>query len=418
MKINILVVGQGAREHALAWRCQQSPLCGNIYTDPGNPAIETIAQSIEGDRFSDMAKRDIGLFIFGPEVLIARGKSDDATNAGFKVFAPSIYHSLLEASKCHAKSIMLKRGIPTGDYGISPDRKKTETMAQQFLHERNGVVLKASGLAGGKGVFVCRSSAEVNEAIDTLYESKLLEASDGVVVEEIIEGRECSFFTLLGHGDPHHLGFVVDYKRLKDNDQGPNTGGMGSYYPVPWLPADAEQQVIDKVITPLEPYLVRYVGCLYVGLMWTDSGPKVLEFNVRFGDPETQALALGYNYDWLPIIADHVGYNVDLSPATGDKKPTVAVVLTSPSYPYTKDTDSVRLPRSLFTDNDPDCQIFGASINRDSDERYLRTGSGRVLTVVASGKSQADARQRAYSKVEQIVTHWPQAHFRKDIGEH
>ena len=412
-----MIVGSGAREHALAWKCQQSPFCGRLLVSPSNPAIEATAKTISDDKQLKKSSEELYLIIVGPEQPIVAGRADEALAVGFKVFAPTSAYGKLEASKSYAKKIMTELGIPTAHYHLSTSRLTTGTIAKQFLRKSNGVVLKASGLAAGKGVFVCRSSAEITNAINTLYSGPLSEASKEVVIEEVIEGRECSFFTFLGSGQPHHLGFAVDYKRLKNEDQGPNTGGMGSYYPVPWLPTDAEQQVVEQIVRPLQATLEHYVGCLYVGLMWTESGPKVLEFNVRLGDPETQALVVGNQEDWLPIIANHAGHNIDCQITPQEKKPTVAVVLSSPGYPYSKDNDSVRLPRSLFVDNNPDCRVFGASLQEDDDHRYLRTGSGRVLTVVASGQSHDEARQRAYGKIEEIVANWRQAHFRSDIGE-
>ena len=420
-KINTFIIGAGAREHALAWKCRQSPFCGKLHINPGNPAIDTIARSIiycNADEIREIGE-NLDLFIIGPEDEIVAGKTYEAFDAGFKVFAPATTCAELESNKSLAKDIMTKVGIPTADYQVSTDRRTTGIIAKEFFRKHQGVVLKASGLAAGKGVFVCRSLTEVTKAIDMLYSDRLAEAARKVVIEEVVEGRECSFFTFLGRGQPHHLGFAVDFKRLKDGDQGPNTGGMGSYCPVPWLPADAEQQVIEQILTPLQVTSVirGYVGCLYIGLMWTDSGPKVLEFNVRLGDPETQALVVGDKDDWLPIMANRAGDTTDYPVTTKEKKPTVAVVLSSPGYPYAQDNDSVRLPRSLFVNDDPDCQVFGASLRKDNDCNYLLTGSGRVLTVVASGQSHAEARQRVYCKVEEIIPYWRQAHFRTDIGE-
>lgn len=416
-KINLAIVGKGAREHALAWKCRQSPFCGQIYATPSNPAIETIAKTIRSYNHMSEVNKGIDLAIFGPEQYIVNGRVEETLSYDVKVFAPTRGYADLEANKASAKAIMTKVGIPTADYRLSTDRRTTERVAKEFLHDRHGVVLKASGLAEGKGVFVCRSLIEITSAIDMLYSDRLSEASREVVIEEVIEGRECSFFTFLGHGQPYHLGFAVDYKRLKNNDRGPNTGGMGSYYPVPWLPTDAEQQVIDQIFAPLSPHLEQYVGCLYIGLMWTESGPKVLEFNIRPGDPETQALVVGDKDDWLPIITNLAGHNIDCPLTPKEKKPTVAIVLTSPGYPYTKDNDSVRLPRSLFINDDPDCHVFGASLYQDDNRDYLLTGSGRVLTVVASGQSHDEARQQAYCKIEEIIANWRQAHFRTDIGE-
>lgn len=415
-QLNIMIIGSGAREHALAWQCRQSPFCGKLSVSPANPAIETIAHSIDSPDSRTWHANSSDLVICGPEQPIASGKIDELLKAGFKVFAPNKSCARLEDSKRYAKDLMAKVGIPTADYRVSTDQQTTIEIARGFLSDSHGVVLKASGLAAGKGVFVCRSSTEIDNAVAMLYSDRLSKASHEVVIEEIIDGRECSFFTLLGHGQPYHLGFAVDYKRLAAGDQGPNTGGMGSYCPVPWLPTDAEQQVVEQILTPLQPYLESYVGCLYVGLMWTTTGPKVLEFNVRFGDPETQALVVASNGDWLPIIANLAGHNLDCPTTSGKQRPTIAVVLTSAGYPYHEDHDSVRLPKSLFVGDDPDCHVFGASLNRDG-EHHLRTGNGRVLTVVASGQSHGEARQRVYRKVEEILGVWQQAHFRNDIGE-
>ena len=237
---------------------------------------------------------------------------------------------------------MKAAGVPTAEYYIEEDHDKAKNIATSMLERLGGAVIKASGLAGGKGVFVCTEKSQIDAAFDRLA-SSMKDASETLVIEEVLKGRECSYFTFIGEGGASPLGFAVDFKRLKDGDVGPNTGGMGCYTPVSWLPDNAQQIVHEKIIDPLLAELerqdIKYVGCLYVGIMWGEKGPSVVEFNVRLGDPEAQVLAIQDRRDWGKLIASKLGlYKEGLEAFELDTQKaqhkSVAVVMASSSYPY------------------------------------------------------------------------------------
>lgn len=312
-------------------------------------------------------------------------------------------------------------------------------------------MIKASGLAAGKGVFVCTKESQIDQAMELLFYSDMKKAAATVVLEEILVGRECSFFVFLGHKKPYEMGFAVDYKRLLDADEGPNTGGMGCYTPVPWLPGDAAQLVMEQVVDPLvktlHKYNISYTGCLYVGLMWSpDKGPQVVEFNARLGDPEAQALSFNDPRDWLPLMAAAAGLEpfstmppeeLEVLASTGlqgeaihrddssrDPSVSVGVVVTTRSYPYGKERGQPGvLPLSLFSPQTHAprmwSQVFGASLlpHKGPPESHTETGTGRVLTVMGKGVDFETARARAYEKVAEIRSFWPECTFRSDIAQ-
>ena len=326
--LKVLLVGKGGREHALAWKISNSELCHKLYLWPGNAAMAPLgevfdlAPDADFEALADHAKGcKIDLVVCGPEAPLADGLADTLATHGIPVFGPRKQAAMLEASKEFSKKMMQDAGVPTATYVVAEGEEQCRKAAYSMLNEIGATVIKADGLAGGKGVFVCENQDHIDEALKRLYQSSMKSAAERVVVEERLIGRECSYFTFLGsHTEEDSsagstgLGFAVDFKRLNDGDLGPNTGGMGCYAPVPWLPDDAGRQIEEKVVKPLVKHLaslnIFYTGCLYVGVMWTADGPKVIEFNVRLGDPEAQLLSMYDDRDWLALMASKCGIKV------------------------------------------------------------------------------------------------------------
>lgn len=419
--MNILLIGGGGREHALAWKVSKSCHLTKLYLWPGNVLAAEYGEILDLPKnasFSELKaliqRLGIDAVICGPEQPLADGLSDALT--GTPVFGPQKSAAALESSKVFAKEVMKAAGIPTAEYFVVNSADECKSVAFDMLARTGGAVLKASGLAAGKGVFVCKTVMEIETGIHTLY-TLMKEASREVVVEEILEGRECSYFSFLGKDGPTELCFAVDHKRLRDGDSGPNTGGMGCYTPVPWLPEDAGNQVEKAVVIPLQVELQRrgieYLGCLYVGLMWGKDGPKVVEFNVRFGDPECEVLALADERDWLELILGKLGL-VSYKLERPNLKPTVCVVVASAGYPFGENAEDPKvISKDLFSPAD-DLMVFGASVHSHPDG--IEPGKGRTLVVTASGKNFVEARTRAYQRVAEIQRIWPASQARKDIG--
>lgn len=420
--MDVLIIGSGGRESALATKISASTLLDKLYAWPGNPGIFEVAKptGLPADAsYSEVVEwvgsAGIGAIICGPEQPLADGFADLCQASGIPVFGPNKSAALLEGSKAFAKEVMLAADIPTAKYVLSSSKTECQKVAEQMLAETGGVVLKASGLAGGKGVFVCTDESQLSEGLDTLY-GLMGKASESVVVEQVLKGRECSFFTFLGANGDSPLGFAVDFKRLKDGDQGPNTGGMGCYTPVEWLPKNAELIVNQKIVWPLMDELskrgISYCGCLYVGIMWGEEGPSVVEFNVRLGDPECQVLSVADKRDWLRLILEKLDL-IETSEQTISWQKSVGVVMASNTYPYGQGEHLFsEIPKSIFQSLKG--QVFYASVSEQGD--MIKTEKGRVLSVVASGDSYTEARQAAYSYISQIEKCWPSAQFRKDIA--
>lgn len=428
--MKLLLIGSGAREHALAWKLRQSELTEALWFWPGAAAMEGLGKRLDmglDAPLSDVARfaknQGIDMVVVGPEQPLADGFADACSALKLPCFGPLKAAAALESSKAFAKEIMVEAGIPTARHSTVSGEKACREGALAFLAQHGGVVIKASGLASGKGVFVCTSAAAVEEAIERLYRSGMAKAAETVVLEEILKGRECSFFVFLGQGRPTPIGFAVDHKRLQDQDQGPNTGGMGCYTPVPWLPADASEQVLAQVVQPLLKTLEKrgltYTGCLYVGLMWGEKGPAVVEFNVRLGDPEAEALAVYDRRDWTALIAAKLGLRSDPeafeAAAKENEGAAVAVVLASPCYPF-GDTETKRfeIPSYVFENNSPDFCVCGGAVRLENG-RFI-SGKGRLLTLVARGRDIAAARQRVYTAVNDLTVNWQGVQFRRDIG--
>ncbi|MBM4252178.1 MAG: phosphoribosylamine--glycine ligase [Deltaproteobacteria bacterium] len=433
--MRVLLIGKGGREHAIAWKISQSELLSKLYLWPGNPGMAALGDSLPISASADFAtlivaakQAQIDLVVSGPEAPLSEGLADAFAASGIPTFGPVQAVAQLESSKEFAKQMMAKAEIPTAAYRVAHNEAECRQYALDTLESSGGVVLKASGLAAGKGVFVCRDALDVTNGLERLYHSDMKDAAASVVIEEVLLGRECSYFCFLGEAGPLSLGFAVDYKRLNDGDEGPNTGGMGCYAPVPWLPEDAAARVQEAVVQPLLKALKKeglsYQGCLYVGLMWSPTkGPQVVEFNVRLGDPEAQVLALYDDRDWLAWMAASCGLNAGVKKLTASamhpvgQTRAVAVVMAAASYPYGNDPGMMAsLPEAAFA-NPPESSVmtFAANVTKKVDGVCV-TSTGRVLTVCARASTFAAARKLAYARVDELAQIWGGARWRRDIA--
>lgn len=415
--MKVLVVGNGGREHAILWKVSQSPLVKGLYCAKGNGGTAKIAQNVSIEptnvkALADFVQREgIDFTIVGPEAPLVAGLVDEFESRGLKVFGPSQKASMLEGSKAFAKEFMQKYGIPTAEFHTFEDPQRAKNFIKDFGVP---VVIKADGLASGKGVFVCKSYEEALRAIDNLMIKKALgEAGSKVVVEEFLEGEEASYIVMLNGDSYVPLPTSQDHKRLLDGDKGPNTGGMGAYSPNPFVDEVTEKAIreliIERVIKGLREEGIYYRGFLYAGLMLTKDGPKVLEFNVRLGDPEAQPLLMRIKGDFLQILLDfYEGKPVSLEI---DPRHTLCVVLASKGYPE-KPEDGKEIIGLEEVERMEDVVVFHAGTELKNGRLY--TKGGRVLNVCAWGKDLKEARERAYKAIEKI--NFEGMHYRKDIG--
>ena len=403
--MNVLIVGAGAREHALTWKALQSPLTDTVYCAPGNAATMAIAVNtglqatdVEGiTRF--VHERDVGLTVIGPEAAVAAGLADRLAAAGRLVFGPTAAAGRIESSKAFAKSLMARAGVATPAYQVFDDPAR----AKDFVRaERRPFVVKADGLAKGKGTLVPRDADETLECIDTLMLRKTVgAAADRIVLEEKIDGREVSLMAMVDGNRVVPLPAACDYKRALDGDKGPNTGGMGGYSPVAFFgPAEVDRAVaavLEPVVQTLREEGTPYQGCLYAGLMLGPSGTQVLEFNARFGDPEAQVVLPRLEGDLVPVLeATARGALGDVNPSWSARS-SVGVVLASRGYPGAYQTG---YPIDGLGTLEPGVFAFHAGTAAGA-AGYLTAG-GRVLTLVALGDTTAEARDRAYRNVDRI----------------
>ncbi|MEQ9490239.1 MAG: phosphoribosylamine--glycine ligase [Alphaproteobacteria bacterium] len=417
--MNILVVGSGGREHALCWAIAASPVCRKLYCAPGNAGIaedaECVpvkAEDIDGI-VAFASENEIDFVVVGPEAPLAEGLVDRLTEAGIKAFGPSAAAARLESSKGFMKDICAKYGVPTAAYKRFTDADA----AKAYIRDQGTpIVIKADGLAAGKGVTVAMTVDEACAAVDAaMVEGAFGGAGDELVVEEFMDGEELSFFALCDGKTALPMGSAQDHKQVGDGDKGPNTGGMGAYSPAPVATPDLETDIMDRIVRPtlagMEAEGAPYKGVLFVGLMITKDGPKVVEFNVRFGDPECQVILYRMMSDILPALlatADGVLSSFDLR---WYEEAALTVVMASKGYPgsYTKGT-----PITLAgQDADDDSFVFHAGTARDEAGGLIATG-GRVLNVTARGVTVTEAQRRAYAAVDRID--WPNGFCRRDIG--
>jgi phosphoribosylamine--glycine ligase len=397
--VQVVLVGSGAREHALAWRLARSPGLTELHAAPGNPGIAAVgrchpvrADDAEG-LLSLALTLEADLIVVGPEAPLVAGVGDHLRRNGFPVFGPSADAARIEGSKSFAKDVMRAAGVPT---------------AETLSVARAPCVVKADGLASGKGVFVCRTQEQVDEAL--LAVTRL---GGEFVIEELLEGEEVSLFALTDGRFVVPLGTAQDFKRIGDGDTGPNTGGMGAYSPVAGVP-DADvlvAQAIEPVLEELARRGAPFVGCLFAGLMLTPDGPKVLEFNARFGDPETQVLMPRIEGDLLQLlfacaVGDAAGTSVSLSDDAA-----VTVVLAAPDYPARSDYAGVAIDGIDAAESSGALVFHGGTAVRNDT---VVTNGGRILSVTGTGPTVSDARRNAYAAVDRIS--FEGARYRRDIA--
>jgi phosphoribosylamine--glycine ligase len=416
-----LVVGSGGREHALAWKISQSPLLKKLFCAPGNPGTAQVAENVpiaetDIEGLAEFAGREkIDLTVVGPEKPLAMGIVDEFESQGLRIFGPSKKAAELEGSKIFAKQFMERHRIPTARFKIA----ETEDQAARILNA--GVfgfplVIKADGLAAGKGVVVCPNMKKAEETIQAIMVKKQFgEESSRVVIEEFLRGREASFIVISDGTQVQPLVTAMDHKAAYDGDRGPNTGGMGAISPSPFITKKLFMQVASSIIFPTVTRMLeegrRFRGVLYAGLMLTDQGPKALEFNCRFGDPETQAQLLRMESDFLELLLAAVFDNVLSRKVRWSASVSGCVVLASGGYPLRYETGK---PIAGVEDAEsiPGVTIFQAGTKLEN--RTLKTNGGRVLNVCALDASLPGAMDKAYQAVEAI--HFEAMHYRRDIG--
>lgn len=410
--MNLLLLGGGGREHALAWKLRQGASVSALVAAPGNPGIASLAECVALDPTNAAAvvalarERRIDLVVVGPEAPLVAGVGDALRAAGFDVFGPDAAGARIEGSKAFAKEIMQAAGVPTARFELFDD---VEAAARRAL-AWGAVVVKADGLAAGKGVVVARSGPEAAQACRALG---ALPAGKTILLEEVLTGPELSVMALCDGERFALLAPSQDHKRVLDGDQGPNTGGMGAYAPAEFLSEAQLDEVGRTVIAPTLAELRRrgcsFRGALYAGLMLTPSGPRVLEFNARLGDPETQVLMMQLDAELAPLLRACARGELGQTSLPQRAGFSVGIVLAAPGYPDAPETGgAISLPATLPEGT----QLFHAGTRLEG--RTLRTAGGRVLTACAHAATLAEARARAQALAESIS--WPGRHFRRDIG--
>lgn len=416
--MKVLVVGSGGREHAIAWKLSQSPEVKELIAVPGNPGIAEIGRCIAVSplnvkEVAELAEAEgVDLTVVGPEAPLVSGIVDEFERRGLRVFGPSKSASMLEGSKAFAKEMMKRFGVPTADFEVFDN----PAQAKEYVKRRGApIVVKADGLAGGKGVFVARTVEDAVTAIDRLMVQRVFgSAGSRVVIEDFLEGEEASYLVVSDGESFVPLATSQDHKPVYDGDKGPNTGGMGAYSPAPVVSGRLEEEIRKKVVEPVIEGMKEagkpFKGVLYAGLMITEEGVRVLEFNVRFGDPEAQAILRRMNSDLFELCMEAVegGLPKELD---WSGKTSICVVLASKGYPgsYEKGKEITGIREAEGID---DVVVFHAGTALSGSK--LLTAGGRVLNVTALGSDIVQARQNAYRAIEKI--HFEGMHFRRDIG--
>ncbi len=419
--MKILIVGSGGREHALGWKLKQSPLVSALIFAPGNPGTQELGRNvaIRAEDASELAafalREQIELVVIGPEVAAAAGLADSLAQVGVPCFGPSKAAAELESSKAFMKEFCVRHGVPTAQYKVFDDAIR----AKAYLGDREPpFVIKADGLAAGKGVVIAETRRAADQAIDEiLFLRKFGTAGQRIVIEDFLPGEEASFFALCDGETAIPLAAAQDHKRAYDGDKGPNTGGMGAYSPAPIFTDSMRDLTMARIILPTMRGMKAegrpFIGVLFAGLMITPEGPKLIEYNVRFGDPECQTLMRRLEGDLAPaLMAAAKGELADAAPLAWDKRPAVTVVCAANGYPDEPLTGSVIRGVGEARAYEG-VEVFHAGTKLDEDGT-LRAAGGRVLNVTATGANLREAVARAYAAVDEID--WPGGFCRRDIG--
>ncbi len=416
--MNVLLIGSGGREHALAWSLSASPIVSKLYCAPGNPGIEAVAECV-AIAASDLdglvafaTEKKIAFAVIGPEAPLVAGLADRMEAAGIKAFGPSAKAAMLEGSKGFVKDLCAEHNIPTAGY-----RRFRDSARAKFYADTLGlpVVIKADGLAAGKGVIIAETKEDAHKAIDFMFDGAFGAAGAEIVVEEFLEGEEASFFALTDGEHVLPLIGAQDHKRAFDGDQGPNTGGMGAYSPAPVLTGEVIDKTISRIIKPTVAAMAErgtpYRGVLYAGLMIKDGEPKLIEYNCRFGDPECQVLVMRLRSDLATALLAARDGVLDAIDLRWRDEAALTVVMAAQGYPgeYEKGSEIRGLDDAAKQDG---VQIFHAGTIRRGGK--ILSAGGRVLNVTATGTTIAEAQRRAYAAVDLID--WPQGFCRRDIG--
>ena len=416
--MNILLIGSGGREHALAWAISNSPLTDTLFCSPGNAGIAQEAEIVVLDLDDPAAVisfckvNAVGLVVVGPEAPLVAGLADQLRSAGITTFGPDAAAARLEGSKGFTKDICAKYNIPTGAYG----RFDSEADALGYLADHSApIVVKADGLAAGKGVTVAMTTAEAEAAVREIFAGRFGDAGAEVVIEEYLVGEEASFFAICDGSTAVAFGSAQDHKCVGEGDTGPNTGGMGAYSPAPVMDEAMSRRTMDEIINPTLAAMAAegaaFQGVLFAGLMITDTGPQLIEYNVRFGDPECQVLMMRLKDDIVTIMLAACSGTLDKVSVRWHDTTALTVVMAAEGYPGDVQKGSVigNLDAASAMDG---VQVFHAGTKRDGDN--ILANGGRVLNITAQADNVSNAQKLAYAAVDAI--HWPQGFCRRDIG--
>ena len=415
--MNLAVIGSGGREHSICYKLKQSPKIKKLICIPGNAGTQKIAKNIQEDisnfdaLYQIIKKQKIDIVVVGPEQPLVGGLVDYLNEKKIKVFGPNKFASQLEGSKAFMKNLCKKNNIPTADFGIFDNFDD----ASSFIKKKTSpIVVKADGLAAGKGVFVCTSKGEALKNTKEILNGKF-ESSNKVVLEEFLEGEELSYFVIVDKNSYHFFGTAQDHKRVGEGDVGPNTGGMGAYSPAPLLTDELEEKIKKKIIEPtlkaMKDLGHPYKGFLYAGLMVNKGEPYLIEYNIRMGDPECQVLMMRLKTDLLEIIDRAIKNKINNLKIEWNKKSSITIVLCAKGYPsnYIKDSEIKNLSNVLIDKNN---QIFHAGTYEKNNKTY--SSGGRVLNITSLSESLSEARNKSLANIDKI--NWSDGFFRKDIG--
>ncbi len=415
--MNLAVIGSGGREHAICYKIKQSPKIKKLICIPGNAGTQKIAENVKEDIsnfdaiYEVIKKKNIDLVIIGPEQPLVDGLVDYLNEKKVRVFGPSKFSSQLEGSKAFMKNLCKKNNIPTANFGVFDNFADVSNFIKK---NKTPIVVKADGLAAGKGVSICKSKKDALNDARLILEGKF-KSSNRVVLEEFLEGEELSYFVIVDENSYHFFGSAQDHKRVGEGDTGPNTGGMGAYSPAPLLTKKLEEKIKKKIIEPtlksMKDLGHPYKGFLYAGLIINNEEPYLIEYNIRMGDPECQVIMMRLKTDLLDIIDLATKNKISNLKIEWTKKNSITIVLCAKGYPsnYIKNSEIKNLPNILTDKNN---QIFHAGTYKKNNKTY--SNGGRVLNITSLSKNLTDARNKSLSNINKI--NWKDGFFRKDIG--